>query len=81
MQAAESIQQNACASGGASECSSATANFESEERLYKSLQLRYQRCQMQFGGTYSFNGFGYGYGYGAYNPGLFLDTPDFDATF
>jgi hypothetical protein len=49
MQAAESIRQSACKAGGSTECSEASATWQSEQSLQQSLQQKYQRCQQQSG--------------------------------
>lgn len=68
MQAAESIRQSACAAAGSSECSEATASWQSEQNLYRSLQQRYQQCRVQSGHTLSGNYSTQGHGLNLFDP-------------
>ena len=52
MQAAESIQRSACATGPSQECSETANSWSSEQNLYRSLQQRYQQCRMQTGHSF-----------------------------
>ena len=55
LQAAESIRQSACAAGNTQECSTATASWQSEMDLYRSLQAKYQHCILQSRTPYRFS--------------------------
>jgi len=48
LRAAQFAQQSACSAGSAQDCSASTNASRNEENLYRSLQLRYRRCQRQF---------------------------------
>ena len=68
MRAAQSEQQSAC-QGQSQACSDATAAYESEGRLYQSLQERYRQCRMRGVTAYPFRGNTLsGYGSGLFDP-------------
>jgi hypothetical protein len=59
MESAEAARQVACANAMEQECLNATSAWQSEQNLYRELQNRYQRCQMEVSNVYSFGGHGY----------------------
>ena len=54
VQAAESMREMACSSVNAQECSNATASWQSEMDMYRSLQAQYRQCTLKSRGTYPF---------------------------
>ena len=76
VQAAESIRQNACASGAGQECSQATSTWQSEENLRQSLLARYQQCQTRSSASYSPRSDPY-----VYRPALWFDSLRFNGVF
>ena len=51
MEAAEATQKSACIAGASQECSSHTANFQSEASLYQVFVQRYQACEQGSAGV------------------------------
>jgi hypothetical protein len=74
MNAAESIRQDACASGSFAQCSSAGISWQSEQNLYQSLQERYRQCRQRSGGSFPLRTFNTSIG----GRGLGMDTLRFD---
>lgn len=77
MQAAQSAQQNACASGSTQDCSNLTGTAQSEANLYRTLQDQYQTCRRRSQAAYSFTGFGFS----GYSSGLSFEPLEFDLNY
>lgn len=77
MQAAESAQQSACASGSMQDCSNSTGTAQSEANLYRTLQDRYQTCRQRSQAAYPFTRFGFS----GYSSGLLFDPLEFDVNY
>jgi hypothetical protein len=75
VQNAEAARQRACATGPSSECSGASASWQSEENLRQSLLSRYQQCRMQSFPMYSAQ-----HGW-PYDSVLWFDSLQFNADF
>jgi hypothetical protein len=74
MQAAESAQQSACASGSGQDCPNLTGAMQSEANLYRTLQDSYQTCLRRSHAAYPFTGFGFS----SDSSGLLFDPLEFD---